>query len=74
MTTLSCNPNTSEFPDFDEPNTKESRRSHVRFWLQCLYDRGAQPDARIHAALGLYVDGCYDLHALSQAVIKPYLH
>ena len=74
MNTTSCNLDTSDLPDFDEPNTPESRRTHVRFWLQCLADRGEQPDARIHAALDYYVDGSYDLHALSQAVIKPYLH
>lgn len=74
MNTLCCSPDTSDFPDFDEPNTAKSRRTHVRFWLRCLANRGEQPDARIHAALDRYVDGSYDLHALSQAVIKPYLH
>lgn len=74
MNTLSYNPDVSDHPDFDEPNTTESRRKHVRFWLRCLADRGEQPDARIHVALDRYVDGSYDLHALSQAVINPYLH
>ncbi|MDH0189125.1 hypothetical protein N7676_19390 [Stenotrophomonas sp. GD03993] len=73
MNRLPCNPNTSDFPDF-EPNTTESRRKHVRFWLRCLADRGEQPDARIHVALERYVEGGYDLHALSRAVIAPYLH
>lgn len=74
MNTPTCNPHTPHLIDFDEPNTPESRRTHVRFWLRCLADRGEQADARIHAALDRYVDGSYDLHALSQAVIKPYLH
>jgi hypothetical protein len=74
MNRLPCNPNTSDFPDFDEPNTTESRQNHVRFWLRCLADQGEQPDARIHAALERYVEGGYDLHALSRAVIAPYLH
>ncbi|WP_422505388.1 hypothetical protein [Stenotrophomonas sp. GZD-301] len=74
MNKLSCNPDTPDLPDFDEPNTPDSRRKHVHFWLRCLADRGEQPDARIHVALDRYVDGSYDLHALSQAVIKPYLH
>ena len=51
MNTLSYNPDVSDHPDFDEPNTTESRRKHVRFWLRCLADRGEQPDARIHVAL-----------------------
>lgn len=74
MNRLSCNPNTSDFPDFDEPNTTESRQNHVRLWLRCLADQGEQPDARIHAALERYMEGGYDLHALSRAVIAPYLH
>ncbi|WP_127170548.1 hypothetical protein [Xanthomonas euvesicatoria] len=67
-------PSLTDLAGIDADDTTEARRESVLLWIQQLAERGNIPGARIEAELARYIDGTYDIYALSRAVIAPHAH